>query len=182
MKEISIKAKLGDNKERVVFGLDKKGAKSKKGKEELEKIFVKSDVENLNLAPGDNLIKLKQEENKVILSLNQKSNVPGKDIIVESLVSDEEEITKIINLIGFKEIVKINKKRTKYVLSDFYINLDYIDGLDYFIEIKKLYDEAKESEENAYDSAKELMFDLGLNENDFVFGSYEELKFKNENK
>ena len=179
MKEVSIKAKLGENKESVVLGLDRKGAKVKKGKEELEKVFVKYDMENLDLAPGDNLIKLKQEENKVILSLNQKTNTPGKDILVESLVSDEDEITKIIELIGFKEIVKINKKRTKYVLSDFYINLDYIEDLDYFIEIKKLYDPLNETEDDAYNSVKDLMFSLGLEENDFVFDSYENIKFKN---
>ena len=116
MIDVCLKARLGDKKENIVLNLEKKGAKIKKGKEQLDKIFIKNDVQNFDLKPGDNILKLRQEENKTIFSLKQMTEKQGKFIEVESLVSDEEEIKQIINLIGYKEVLEIKIKRTKYFL------------------------------------------------------------------
>ena len=180
MIDVCLKARLGDKKENIVLNLEKKGAKIKKGKEQLDKIFIKNDVQNFDLKPGDNILKLRQEENKTIFSLKQMTEKQGKFIEVESLVSDEEEIKQIINLIGYKEVLEIKRNRTKYFLDGLTINIDYIEDLDYFIEINKTINDEKE-ESIVKSNMENLLNEIGIEKDEYILDSYEYLKYKEEN-
>ena len=178
MIDVSLKARLG-NKEKVVLELEKQGAKIKKGKEQLDRVFIKNDFKQSNdlNSYDDSILKIRREDDKTFLSLKKKTKTNGKFIELESLVSDEDEIAEIIKLIGFEEAFEIKKKRTKYLLDGLSINIDYIEGMDYFIEINKTVN--NENEEAIIRTNMENIFDLiGIKKEDYILDSYEALKYK----
>lgn len=78
-------------------------------------------------------------------------------------IDDEENLNKIFNILGLKEIVRVNKKRETYMYLDKYeIVLDSVENLGYFteIEVKKYNKKALEEYESLLRVAKEL--DLNL--------------------
>lgn len=188
MIDINLKARLGKSKEKIVLDLERKGAKVKKGKESIDRVFVKSDLkQNLDLNVNSNyeynllddgILNIRNEEDKIFLNLKKKTKTAGKIIELESLVSDEQEIEKIINLIGYEECFEIRRKRTKYLLDGISINIDYIEDLDYFIEINKTVDNENE-ECIVRDSIYELLNSVGIKDEDYISDSYETLMYKN---
>ena len=190
MIDINLKARLGKSKEKVVLELEKKGAKVKKGKESIDRVFIKKDLKfdldsetNLKINSKYNLLdngilNIKNEEDKIFINLKKNNKKAGKIIELESLVSDEEEIAEIIKLIGFEECFKIKRKRTKYLLDGISINIDYIEDLDYFIEVNKTVDNEKE-ECIVRDNIYELLSSVGIKDEDYILDSYETLMYKN---
>lgn len=173
MIDISLKARLGKEKEKAVLALEKKGAKIKKGKEELDRVFFK------NLSDGidkNTIFNIKKEEDKTLLCLKKKDGENGKLIKLESLVADEEVIAEMIKSMGYEELFEIKKKRTKYLLDGMIVNIDYIEDLDYFIEINKTV--SNEDEEREVRTNIENLFDyLDIKKNEYILDSYELLKY-----
>ena len=90
----------------------------------------------------------------------------------------EEEIVEIIKLIGYEECFKIKRKRTKYLLDGISMNIDYIEDLDYFIEVNKTVDNENEEcvvRANIY----ELLSSVGIKNEDYILDAYETLMYKN---
>ena len=184
MIDVSLKARLGKNKEKIVLELEKQGAKIKKGKESIDRVFIKSNFlndfkQNQDFKfYNDSILEIRKEDDKTFLCLKKKTEKDGKFIKLESLVSDEEEIVEIIKLIGFEEIFEIKKKRTKYLLKGLSINIDYIENLDYFIEINTTVSNEKEEDivriniENIFES-------VGIKKDEYILDSYESLMYKN---
>ena len=182
MIDINLKARLGKSKEKIVLELEKKGAKVKKGKESIDRVFIKKDLKfNINSKYNlldEGILNIKNEEDKIFINLKKNNKKAGKIIELESLVSDEEEIAEIIKLIGFEECFKIKRKRTKYLLDGISINIDYIEDLDYFIEVNKTVDNEKE-ECIVRDNIYELLSSVGIKDEDYILDSYETLMYKN---
>ena len=179
MIDISFKAKIGTNKEKIVLALEKKGAKIKKGKEEILRVFFKNDINNNS--DIYNIFKIKKEDDKTILSFKKKDEKNGKFIKLESLVSDEEVIAEIINQMGYSEEFEIKLKRTKYILDGLAINIDYIEDMDYFIEINKTVTN-KEDEIRVRSNIENLFSEIGITKNEYILDSYEVLKYNLKNK
>ena len=102
--------------------------------------------------------------------MKKESARNGKINEIESLVSDESEIIEIIKQIGFEECFKIKRKRTKYLLDGISINIDYIEDLDYFIEINKTV--SNEDEEKEVRTNIENLFDyLNIKKYEYILDS-----------
>lgn len=109
--------------------------------------------------------------------MKKESARNGKINEIESLVSDESEIIEIIKQIGFEECFEIKRKRTKYLLDGIAINIDYIDDLDYFIEINKTVND-KNEETFLRTNIENLLNSLGIEKENFILDSYESLILK----
>ena len=116
MIDISLKARLGKDKEKIVLALEKKGAKIKKGKEEVDRVFFKNLLDGIDTST---IFNIKKEEDKTLLCLKKNDGENGKLIKLESLVADEEVIAEMITSMGYEEKFEIKKKRTKYRCSFF---------------------------------------------------------------
>ena len=173
MIDISLKARLGKDKEKIVLALEKKGAKIKKGKEEVDRVFFKNLLDGIDTSTIFNIIK---EEDKSLLCLKRNDGENGKLIKLESLVADEEVIAEMITSMGYEEKFEIKKKRTKYLLDGMIVNIDYIEDLDYFIEINKTV--SNEDEEKEVRTNIENLFDyLNIKKDEYILDSYEILKY-----
>ena len=82
------------------------------------------------------------------------------------MVADEEVIAEMITSMGYEEKFEIKKKRTKYLLEGMIVNIDYIEDLDYFIEINKTV--SNEDEEKEVRINIENLFDYLNIKNYFV--------------
>ena len=173
MIDISLKARLGKDKEKIVLALEKKGAKIKKGKEEVDRVFFKNLLDGIDTST---IFNIKKEEDKTLLCLKRNDGENGKLIKLESLVADEEVIAEMITSMGYEEKFEIKKKRTKYLLDGMIVNIDYIEDLDYFIEINKTV--SNEDEEREVRTNIENLFDyLNINKDEYILDSYEILKY-----
>ena len=173
MIDISLKARLGKDKEKIVLALEKKGAKIKKGKEEVDRVFFKNLLDGIDTST---IFNIKKEEDKTLLCLKKNDGENGKLIKLESLVADEEVIAEMITSMGYEEKFEIKKKRTKYLLDGMIVNIDYIEDLDYFIEINKTV--SNEDEEKEVRTNIENLFDyLNINKDEYILDSYEILKY-----
>lgn len=173
MIDISLKARLGKDKEKIVLALEKKGAKIKKGKEEVDRVFFKNLLDGIDTST---IFNIKKEEDKTLLCLKKNDGENGKLIKLESLVADEEVIAEMITSMGYEEKFEIKKKRTKYLLDGMIVNIDYIEDLDYFIEINKTV--SNEDEEKEVRTNIENLFDyLNIKKDEYILDSYEILKY-----
>ena len=92
------------------------------------------------------------------------------------MVADEEVIAEMITSMGYEEKFEIKKKRTKYLLDGMIVNIDYIEDLDYFIEINKTV--SNEDEEKEVRTNIENLFDyLNIKKDEYILDSYEILKY-----
>ena len=100
--------------------------------------------------------------NKRILNYkNWHNNMYCDEYEVE--IDDENNLDKILKVLGMEEIALVDKKRRTYLYQNKYeIALDYVDKLGYFIEIEvKRYDfSALEEYDNLLKLAKELNLNL----------------------
>ena len=86
MIDVSLKARLGKNKEKIVLELEKQGAKIKKGKESIDRVFIKSNFlndfkQNQDIKfYNDSILEIRKEDDKTFLCLKKKTEKDGKFI------------------------------------------------------------------------------------------------------
>lgn len=80
----------------------------------------------------------------------------------EVVIDDEENLSRIFNILDLEEIAVVNKTRSKYLYQEKYeFSLDYVKNLGYFVEIEvKRYDGTPLEE---YDKLIELTGNFNLN-------------------
>lgn len=99
--------------------------------------------------------------NKKILNYkNWYNNMYCDEYEVE--IDNENNLDKILKILGMEEIATVNKTRNTYFyLNKYEIALDYVENLGYFIEIEVK--DYNESAINEYDKLLKLAKDLNLN-------------------
>ena len=81
----------------------------------------------------------------------------------------------IINYLGYKQVIEVNKVRRKTKYKDFEICLDQVEGLGSFIEVEKMSDQdASVVQEELFEFLKQL----GIREQDQVHKGYDTLLFE----
>jgi len=96
-----------------------------------------------------------------------------------NLNSNEKEIKKLLNCLGFIEVAKVDKKRKKFVLGKQEIVFDEVKGAGWFVEIENAANNSKERK-RALKENIQLLKELGLNEKNIVNEPYRDLILKKE--
>jgi len=89
-----------------------------------------------NLPKTDELMRIRQEGEKYILAY--KGPTKGKEIRTKPKIEFQidPDLRDVLEKIGYKKILNINKKREKYISKDIEITLDEVENLGNFIELK----------------------------------------------
>ena len=100
-------------------------------------VYLPNNVTFSDISFGSNALRIRIEDGKALLTLKQRQKVELSAIEAETEVKDIPNTQKIIELLGYYEAIKINKKRriTKY--NDYSICLDEVEELGNFIEVEK---------------------------------------------
>jgi len=125
--------------------------------------------------PNWNIFRIRKQDNKNILTMKHKASTRSRDNHeYETIVDDHIEITKMLDRLGYKFAVKVNKKRRIAKYRDFELCLDEIEHLGDFVEVEKL------AEDNADVDAIQLelwglLRELGIEPIDRVHKGYDTL-------
>lgn len=135
MREIEVKAKLID-KDGFLKAAQKLGI-------QFSDIVVQEDKTYETELPYDdpnwNIFRLRKQDNKVILTMKHKASTRSRDNYeYETVVEDENETIKILQRLGYKFGVDINKKRRIAKYNGLELCLDDVEQLGSFVEAEKL--------------------------------------------
>ena len=109
MLEVEIKARIKDRSE-IISKLDKLGCIIKKAKEQEDKIFIRKEIKNFDIPVGENVIRIRKEEDKNILTLKKKTDDNNAFIELETLIEDADIISRMLEEMGYIEKVFIKRK------------------------------------------------------------------------
>lgn len=181
MLEVEIKAKL-KNRSEVLPKLEKLGCTIKKAKEQEDKIFIKKEFKNFDIPLGENVIRLRKEDDKTILTLKKKMADNKASVEIESLVDDEEAISRMLEEMGYKKLVFIKKRRKRYSLGRMSICVDNVENLGDFIEVEIMTDEDDSKKEEALKEIEEFLRKIDILEEDYENKRYDTLMYELNNK
>lgn len=177
MLEVEIKAKL-KNRNEVLPKLEKLGCTIKKAKEQEDKIFIKKEFKNFDIPLGENVIRLRKEDDKNILTLKKKMKDNKASIEIESLVEDEDAISRMLEEMGYKELVFIKKKRKRYSLGRMSICVDDVENLGDFIEVEIMTEENDSKKDEALAEIEAFLEKLEISKNDYEEKRYDTLMYE----
>ncbi len=131
------------------------------GVHEEEDIYLNFDCEGgccRDFAKTDEAIRIRRKDEEVILTY--KGPRVGKEVKareeIEVNVNDLEKTLKILEKLCLKPVVKIKKKRKEWMVNNFKVTIDYVEGLGWFTEIEGMGD-PKELKEEIERLAKTLV-------------------------
>lgn len=161
--ETEIKIKISEDEFKNLELFMKKNAKFLNESRQIDRYyqpsyrkFLKEDEEIIN-----EWLRIGIRGNKKILNYkNWYNNMYCDEYEVE--VDDENNLDKILKILGLEEIILVNKiRKTYFYFNKYEIALDYVENLGYFIEIEvKNYNTTAMEE---YDELLKLAKDLNLN-------------------
>ncbi len=167
-REIEVKAKVRDVKA-LMEKLIRLGCAFSPEISQIDRIFIPIGS-SIPVPKGVNVLRLRRENGKILLTLKQVNNNQLDKIEHEFYVSDEEKAKDAILLLGFQESVSVEKKRKKCKLKDYEICIDTVTNLGQFIEIEKITDEETDIVQSELFSFLES---LGVDKTDQVFMGYD---------
>ncbi len=181
MLEVEIKARIKDRSE-IISKLDKMGCIIKKAKEQEDKIFIRKEIKNFDIPVGENVIRIRKEEDKNILTLKKKTDDNNAFIELETLIEDADIISRMLEEMGYIEKVFIKKKRMRYSLDKMSICIDNIESLGNFIEVEILSEENEKQKNEALKTIEEFLNKLEISKEDYEEKRYDTLMYEINNK
>ena len=176
-KEIEVKAKV-ENFDFLLSKLKGLGCNISDLVEQRDKIFLSKDMKFTDIVcaseiiQGTNVLRIRESNGKVKLTLKipQKNEMDCIEREVE--VNNAKQTLDILEYLGYKEVIKVNKKRIKCNYKNYEICLDEVEELGKFIEVEKITDEepSKIQEELFI-----FLESLGVKKEDQVFQGYDTL-------
>lgn len=135
--EIELKVFLKD-KDTIIDALTSRGCIWKEKTRQYDKTYCNKRLTDVEPNNKDIFLRIRHEDNNnSILTLKKILN-DTEVIEFESTVGNPEDISKMIQLIGFQEYVVINKIRMEGKLDEFLICIDEVEELGTFLEIEKV--------------------------------------------
>ncbi len=174
-KEIEVKARVHSLKV-IMAKLKKLGCKMSKPVIQDDIIFANYSGPFTVHHPGENILRIRKSKNKILFTVKQSQKNELDAIEHETIVEDARELQSIIQLLGYKEEVRVHKTRIKSEYKNWEICLDDVRGLGKFIEAEEITDEKADS-----DQVQNKLFDflrtLGVEEKDRVMNGYDTLMY-----
>lgn len=177
MLEVEIKARI-KNRTEILQKLDKLGCTIKRGKEQEDRVFIKKEIQNFENPLGENIIRLRREESKNILTLKKKMQENKACLELESLIEDYESVSRMLEEMGYKQVAIIKKKRMRYALDKMSICIDSVEDLGDFIEVEIMTEENNESQEKAILEIENFFKKLDIDKEDYEEKRYDTLMYE----
>ena len=161
MNEIEIKVKI-DDKDHIIRELEKQGCKFSDEKHQIDTIFLDKSAKDFNIKPGMIVLRIRTIGDKHLITLKQRGvqSIESKEI--EFGVSDSSLCKELIENLGYKEMVTVDKKRITTKYKGYNICIDEVKDLGCFIEIE-IYDKnipINEANQLLLNLVKELNLDI----------------------
>lgn len=180
MKEVEAKAKIA-NENFVIKELKRLGCVFGAPIIQNDVIFAKSAVNFDKFQP--NLITLRIREEKSLkaarvlftLKMPQKNEMDAIEKEIAIKEADKSRLIDIIKTLGYKEIIRVSKKRRKCRYKGYEICIDKVGDLGDFIEMEKL--TQKGGSEKIQKEMMEFLRRLGVKDKDFIMRGYDTLMF-----
>jgi adenylate cyclase, class 2 len=174
MREIEVKAKLRD-KIKTFEALKALGCVFSEPISQLDRIYMLPEHIGLDTHQG-NVLRIREQNEKVLFTLKRNITNELDCIEKEVIVSDSAVLADIIDLLGYKEYVQVQKIRQKSKYHDYEICVDDVKDLGSFIEVEKFVEEDADTEEQ--DKLFEFLETLGVSREDRVMQGYDTLMYK----
>ena len=94
---------------------------------------------------GRNILRIRKSNNEYLFTLKRDITDELDCIEKEIKINDPDVMKEIIELLGYFEVIKVNKKRIRCKYKDYEICLDDVENLGFFVEIEKFSDNDAES-------------------------------------
>jgi adenylate cyclase class 2 len=173
-KEIEVKARVR-NKELLLTKLGKVGCVFGKEIVQEDAIFMEKELKgDHRKAMGRNVLRIRQQDGKNIFTLKRAEKDELVAIEKEFTFDNVDEMRGVLDLLGFKESVRVKKTRKKCKYGNLEICLDKVEGLGNFIEIEKITDEEPVQ---VQEELMNFLKSLGVQESDRVFIGYDRMMY-----
>ncbi len=139
MYEVEVKAKLV-NREEIINKLIDMGCSFSEELHQIDHIFIPN---HLSFPPplDTPVLRVRIQDNKHIFTLKISQSNRQDCIEHELEISDGHKMLEIMNLINYKKVPVVNKKRIKTNLENMEIVIDTVEGLGEFIEVERIVNE-----------------------------------------
>lgn len=141
MKEIEVKIKIPDASD-IISLLKGKGCVFSEPKAQQDLIYIEQSVPAIPVAAGVNVLRIRRQGDRSIFTLKQSTignNLAKLELEVD--ITDPETMEKIIPLLGYKKIAKVNKTRRTCKYLEYEICVDQVEELGDYLEIEKITDQ-----------------------------------------
>lgn len=140
MKEVEIKVKVADLPE-LQRKLETGGFVFGQPTVQEDVIYIPEHEHFVPVKPGVNVLRIRKQGEKTLFTLKQSDphNHLSK-LEYELEISSGNEMRNIIGLLGFKEVTRVKKTRTKSKKEELEVCLDVVEGLGSFVEVEKMTD------------------------------------------
>lgn len=172
-KEIEVKVKV-ENLDEVIKKLEEKGCSISESITQQDYVFISPEVSYDDMKFGDNFLRVRVTPKGSYFTLKQKQKNELDCIEEETDISDPESMKKALEIIGYKEAVRIFKTRRTTKYDGLEICLDEVDELGTFVEAEKITDE-KQDAEKVQEELLEFLTQFGIKKEDRVENGYDTL-------
>ncbi len=174
-REIEVKAKIHYIKN-IITKLKKLGCKMSKPIIQDDIIFANNNGPFTKHQPGENILRIRKADNKFLFTVKQSQKTEMDAIEHEIMVDNPKELYSIIKLLGYKEEVRVHKKRIKTKHKNWEICIDEVRGLGRFIEVEEITNEKADSE-RVQEKLFVFLETLGIKRKDRVMSGYDTLVY-----
>ena len=182
MQEIEIKFKI-DNRDDLIKRLSDLGCTFDKEMRQKDIIFVK-DLNHVESKEGSIFVRIREQNDKKILTLKKQSKVVMQNKEIEFEISDSVKARDFIETLGLREWVTVEKIRLETSYKQYNFCIDQVKRLGDFVEIEILSEEENKTEEfekEILSLAQSLNIDTNQRINNFYDNMIHELNEKEKN-
>ncbi|MBQ2713369.1 MAG: class IV adenylate cyclase [Clostridia bacterium] len=140
-------------------------------KHQIDSVWIKKDSDGMNLVSGEPVVRTREQNGKITLTLKIEKNL-GVFEEFETVVDNLSETNKILQHLGMRKLVTIDKTRKTASLDGFNLCYDYVENLGSFLEVEFLTEQPDpDGNKKILDFAQKF----NLTENDVVQNTYNTL-------
>lgn len=140
MREIEVKARIV-SAESFIQQLEGLGIKLSQPLIQKDRIFAENVEEFAQFKPDTNYLRIREQNGKYIFTAKRSLINDLSAIEHETVIDKPAELAAIIELLGYREAVRVNKVRRKAEYRGLEICVDEVEGLGAFVEVEKLTEE-----------------------------------------
>lgn len=145
MQEIEIKFKI-DSRDELIKKLEELGCTFSKERIQKDTIFV-SDLNHVESKEGSIFVRIREQNEKKILTLKKQSKVVMQNKEIEFEISDSVKARDFLETLGLVEWVTVEKSRLETSYKKYNFCMDRVKRLGDFVEIEILSEEENKTEE-----------------------------------
>lgn len=175
MREIELKFKV-DDLDSFIEKLEKLGCSLSDVVYQNDTIYVEN-LDNIESVEGSIWLRVRKLNDKIEMNLKKQAVKKSESQEIEFEVSDYEKANNFLKTLGYKEWVRVNKKRrySKYLNAN--ICIDEVERLGNFVEIEYLIAE-EDKKINYEDELLQIATELGIDISKRVNSHYDTMIFE----